>query len=105
MRKNKEGVRLQKCGPRELKKKLVKKMARREGLGDILAEGVKRAAEHIGKGAEQYAMHVKGLETPGYDPRARKAMGMNWALSNMGANHHFGWPQQEIGDPKPRLIA
>ena len=83
---------------------LVKKIAAREGLGDILAEGVKRAAEHIGKGAEQYAMHVKGLEMPGYDPRARKAMGMNWALSNMGANHNFGWPQQEIGDPKPRLL-
>jgi aldehyde:ferredoxin oxidoreductase len=49
-------------------------------------------------------MHVKGLEMPGYDPRARKAMGMNWALSNMGANHNFGWPQQEIGDPKPRLL-
>jgi aldehyde:ferredoxin oxidoreductase len=31
-------------------------------------------------------------------------MGMNWALSNMGANHNYGWPQQEIGDPKPRLL-
>ena len=46
----------------------------------------------------------KGLEMPGYDPRARKAMGMNWALSNMGANHNYGWPQQEIGDPKPRVL-
>ncbi len=83
---------------------LVGKIARREGIGDILAEGTKRAAEHIGKGAEAYAMHVKGLEMPGYDPRARKAMGMNWALSNMGANHNYGWPQQEIGDPKPRVL-
>jgi len=83
---------------------LVSKIANREGIGDILAEGTRRAATHFGKGAEQYAMQVKGLETPGYDPRARKAMGMNWALSNMGANHNYGWPQQEIGDPKPRLI-
>ena len=84
--------------------KLVEKIARREGIGDILAEGVKRAASHIGRGTDAYAMHVKGLEMPGYDPRARKAMGMNWALSNMGANHNYGWPQQEIGDPKPRLL-
>lgn len=84
--------------------RLVERIGAREGLGDILAEGVKRAASWLGKGAEQYAMHVKGLETPGYDPRARKAMGMNWALSNMGANHNYGWPQQEIGDPKPRLL-
>ena len=83
---------------------LVEKIARREGIGDVLAEGTKRAADHIGGGADQYAMHVKGLEMPGYDPRARKAMGMNWALGNMGANHNYGWPQQEIGDPKPRLI-
>jgi aldehyde:ferredoxin oxidoreductase len=93
-----------KYGDPEPMLKLVEKIARREGFGDILAEGVKRAAERIGKGAEQYAMHVKGLETPGYDPRARKAMGMQWALSNMGANHNYGWPQQEIGDPKPRLL-
>lgn len=83
---------------------LVERIARREGIGDILAEGTKRAADHIGKGAGEYAMQVKGLEMPGYDPRARKAMGMNWALSNMGANHNYGWPQQEIGDPKPRLL-
>jgi len=93
-----------KYGDPEPMLKLVEKTARREGIGDVLAEGVKRAASHIGKGAEQYAMHVKGLEMPGYDPRARKAMGMNWALSNMGANHNYGWPQQEIGDPKPRLL-
>ncbi|MBE0480333.1 MAG: aldehyde ferredoxin oxidoreductase family protein [Dehalococcoidia bacterium] len=83
---------------------LVEKIARREGVGDILAEGVKRAAAYFGKGSEQYAMHVKGLEMPGYDPRARKAMGMNFALSNMGACHNYGWPQQEIGDPRPRLL-
>jgi aldehyde:ferredoxin oxidoreductase len=84
--------------------KLIEKICAREGIGDILAEGTKRAAAHIGKGAEEYAMQVKGLELPGYDPRSRKAMGMNFALGNMGANHNYGWPQQEIGDANPRLL-
>ena len=91
-------------GDHEPMLELIERIALREGIGDILAEGTKRAASHIGKGAEQYAMHVKGLEIPGYDPRARKAMGMNWALGNMGANHNYGWPQQEILDPKPRPL-
>lgn len=45
------------------------KMARREGFGDILADGVVRAAQRIGKGSEQYAMHVGGQELPMHDPR------------------------------------
>jgi len=49
--------------------KLIEKIGNREGLGDVLAEGVKRAAERIGKGAEKYAMHVKGQELPGYELR------------------------------------
>ena len=83
---------------------LIGKIGRREGLGDILAEGVKRAAERIGKGSEEYAMHVKGQEMPGYDPRALKAVGMNFALSNAGANHCYGYASQEIGNPHPRLV-
>jgi aldehyde:ferredoxin oxidoreductase len=50
---------------------LIKRIGRREGLGDILAEGTLRAARYIGKEAEAYAMQVKGLELPGYEPRAR----------------------------------
>ena len=93
-----------KYGDPEPMLKLVEKIGRREGLGDILAEGVKRAAEHIGKGSAHYAMHVKGLEMPGYEPRSLKALGMNYALGNMGANHCYGYTQQEIGNPKPRLL-
>jgi aldehyde:ferredoxin oxidoreductase len=48
---------------------LVEKIANREGFGDLLAEGVKRAAEKIGKGAEEFAMHVKGLELPMHEIR------------------------------------
>ena len=45
---------------------LIKNIAYRKGLGGLLAEGVRRAAERIGGGAEKYAMHVKGLELPRY---------------------------------------
>jgi aldehyde:ferredoxin oxidoreductase len=84
--------------------KLVEKIGRREGLGDILAEGVKRAAERIGKGSEEFAMHAKGLEMPGYEPRALKGLGMHYALSNAGANHCYGYSNQELGNPRPRLV-
>jgi aldehyde:ferredoxin oxidoreductase len=69
--------------------KLIEKIGRREGIGDILAEGTKRAAERIGKGSEQYAIHVKGLELPAYDPRALKPLALNFATANMGANHQY----------------
>ncbi|MEE9491496.1 MAG: aldehyde ferredoxin oxidoreductase C-terminal domain-containing protein, partial [Dehalococcoidia bacterium] len=91
-------------GDHEPMLKLIEKIGHREGLGDILAEGVKRAAEHIGKGSEEYAMHVKGQELSGYDPRALKAVGMNFALSNAGANHCYGYASQEIGNPHPRVV-
>jgi len=81
---------------------LVKKIAFREGIGDILAEGVKRAAEKIGKGAEYYAMHIKGLEMPGYDPRPVKAHGLAMVTSNIGGSHALGYGTQEVfGLPTP----
>jgi aldehyde:ferredoxin oxidoreductase len=93
-----------KYGDPEPMLKLIEMIGNRKGIGDILAEGVKRAAERIGKGSEEYAMHVKGLEMPGYEPRALKALGMHYALSNVGANHCYGYAQQEIGNPRPRLV-
>jgi aldehyde:ferredoxin oxidoreductase len=93
-----------KYGDPEPMLRLIERIGAREGLGDILAEGVKRAAERIGKGAEKYAMHVKGQELPGYEPRAMKALGMQYATSNVGANHCYGYAQQEIGNPRPRLL-
>ncbi|MEE8471368.1 MAG: aldehyde ferredoxin oxidoreductase family protein [Dehalococcoidia bacterium] len=93
-----------KYGDHEPMIELIERIGRREGLGDILAEGVKRAAERIGKGAEDYAMHAKGQEIPGYEPRALKGQGMSYALSNVGANHCYGYSNQEIGNPKPRLV-
>jgi aldehyde:ferredoxin oxidoreductase len=81
---------------------LLRLMAFREGIGDILADGTKVAAEKIGKGSEKYAMHVKGLELPGYDVRGAKAHGLNYATAYTGADHNRGYAFQEIfGIPIP----
>jgi aldehyde:ferredoxin oxidoreductase len=60
----------------------------REGLGDLLAEGSRRAAEQIGQGSEAFAPHVKGLELPGYEPRTLHAMALGLAVNARGADHN-----------------
>ncbi len=67
--------------------KMVEMIAKREGIGDILAEGCMRAAKHFGKGAEEFAMHVKGQEFPMHEPRYKQGMGMGYAVSPTGADH------------------
>ena len=82
---------------------LVKKIAMREGIGDLLAEGSMRAAASIGKGAEAYAIHVKGLELPAYEPRGAKTQGYNYATASIGASHCFGYSGQDVfGAIEPR---
>lgn len=82
---------------------MVKRIAFRQGLGDVLSNGVKVASQMIGKGSEDYAMHVKGLEPPGYDVRGAKAHGLNFATSFNGADHNKGYAFQEIfGIPVPK---
>ncbi len=71
--------------------KMVELIGRREGFGAILGEGSKRAAEKIGKGAERYAMHVKGLELPMHNPYRFKEMGLQYAVSERGACHLRGF--------------
>ncbi len=66
---------------------LTEKIARREGIGDLLAEGVKRAAEKIGKGAEAFAIHIKGQEVPMHEPRGKKGLALSYATSNRGGCH------------------
>ncbi|MFX1509457.1 MAG: aldehyde ferredoxin oxidoreductase family protein [Promethearchaeota archaeon] len=67
---------------------LIENIVAREGIGDLLAEGVKRAAAKIGKGAEELALHVKGLEIPAHDPRAEaKSVAILYATSPRGACH------------------
>ena len=81
---------------------LLRQMAYREGIGGILADGSKVAAQKIGKGTEKYAMHIKGLELPAYDVRGAKAQGLNYATSYTGADHNRGYAFQEIfGIPVP----
>lgn len=70
---------------------MLHKIAYRQGFGDILAEGVRVAAERIGKGAEKYAMHVKGMELAAFDPRGFKGMGLNYATGPRGACHNRGF--------------
>ena len=80
-------------------------IARREGIGAQLADGVRCAAEKIGRGAEAYALHVKGLELPGYDVRGAKAHGLNYATAFTGADHNRGYAFQEIfGIPIPQAV-
>lgn len=75
-------------GNHEAMVEMVGKIARREGLGDLLAEGVKRAAAKIGKGSERYAMHIKGLEMCGYDPRGMKTFALGLSVGTRGGCHN-----------------
>ncbi len=64
---------------------LLNKIARKEGIGAILAEGIRHASKEWG--LEDLAIHVKGLEPAGYDPRVLKGMGLAYATSDRGACH------------------
>lgn len=69
----------------------VEKISKREGIGWILGEGVKRAAEKFGREAEGFAIHVKGLEMPAHDPRAYNSLSVGYATANRGACHLQGF--------------
>ena len=66
---------------------LIRQIARCEGFGAVLAQGTRKAAEQIGRGSEQYAIQVKGLELPAYDPRGAKAHGLNYITLNLSLIH------------------
>ena len=74
-------------GNAEAIEQLVHRIGRREGIGDLLAEGVRRAAARLGQGAERFALHVKGQELPMHDPRGKKGLSLAYALSPTGADH------------------
>ena len=76
-----------KFGDADIVIQLIHRIAKREGIGDLLAEGTKRVAAKLDKGAERFAMHVKGLELPAYDPRAAKICGLAFATANRGGDH------------------
>jgi aldehyde:ferredoxin oxidoreductase len=87
---------------------MVRQIGNNEGFGAVLGQGVKSAAEKIGRGAERYAMHVKGLEMSLHEPRRWWSMGLAYSTSNRGADHLQGTPlylewgllQPEFGYPE-----
>jgi len=81
-----EGVEL-KFGNKEVVLKMVEMIAHRKGLGNLLAEGSYRAAQKIGKGADKFIRQVKGQEIPMHDPRVKTGVGLQYALSDYGADH------------------
>ena len=74
-------------GNAETAVELIKQIANRIGIGNILSEGVKAASEKIGKGSDKLAIHVKGLEGPAHDPRSGKTLAIMYGLSNRGMCH------------------
>ncbi len=84
--KDTDGLEL-KFGSAEAMLKTIELIAKRQGIGDILADGTARAARKIGKGAMEFAMQVKGLEIPMHDPRVKAALGLGYAVNPHGADH------------------
>jgi len=70
--------------------KLLHRIAYRDGFGDVIAQGTMRMAENFGKGSKNFAMHTKGMELGGYDPRGMKGMGLVYACGPRGGCHHAG---------------
>jgi aldehyde:ferredoxin oxidoreductase len=66
----------------------IERIGRRDGLGDLLAEGTRRVAARLGGPAPDFAPHVKGLEIPGYEPRALQTMALGFAVGSRGADHN-----------------
>lgn len=67
--------------------KIIRMIGDRKGIGNLLAEGSMRVANKIGKGAEKYAVHVKGQEFPMHEPRLKRGMAIGYSVSPTGADH------------------
>ncbi len=70
---------------------LMEQIAYRRGVGDLLAGGVRHAAQALGGGSDAYAIHVKGLEVSGYEPRNTLAMLLSYMTCDIGAHHNRAW--------------
>ena len=86
-----EGLEL-KFGNFEAAIKLLELMAYKKGFGAFCAQGVKRMAQQLGHGSEDFAMHSKGLEFPAYDPRAGWGSTITYSVTPRGACHRRAWP-------------
>jgi aldehyde:ferredoxin oxidoreductase len=83
---------------------LIEQIGKREGFGRLLGEGVKKAAEQLGGDAPSLAMHIKGLELPGYEPRGVKGYALSMATSNIGGSHMYGRPREEFSGQADPLV-
>ena len=83
---------------------LIHKVAHREGFGDVLADGVRKAAERLGRGSEQIAMEVKGLEMFQADVRGLKAYGLGNAVASRGADHLRSEPSFEFTEDAEEAV-
>lgn len=70
--------------------KLWEKILKREGIGELFAQGVKKAADQIGQNSHHFAMQVKGKEFACFTPQANSSQGLQYAVSDKGPAHHFG---------------
>lgn len=84
-------------GDAEAMLKTVEKITLRQGIGDLLAKGTRRAAEIIGKGSIKFAMHVKGLEIPYHEPRYKQGLGLHYSVHAAGPDHNTGFMDDAIG--------
>jgi len=78
---------------------LIDLIAHRRGVGNLLAEGVKRASERIGKGSSRFALHSKGKELAMHDPRGKVGLGLGYAVSPSGADHVQAAHDQAFAGP------
>lgn len=90
-------------GNADAAERMIRLIARREGFGDVLAEGARLAAERIGGGAERFALHVKGLEMVPFEPRTQINLALGYATAPIGPRYEIcehdwdfdtevGWP-------------
>jgi aldehyde:ferredoxin oxidoreductase len=84
--KDTDGIELR-FGNAEALVTMTEKIGKREGFGDILAEGAQRAAQRIGRGAEEFALTVKGQEIPMHEPRGKKSLTLAYSTAPGGADH------------------
>ena len=84
-----EGIELR-FGNAEAMLQMLERIIQKQGLGALLSEGTRIASQKIGGGAEEFAMHVKGLEIPMHDPRSKQGLGLHYSVHPGGADHCSG---------------
>ena len=82
---------------------MVERISQRQGLGSLLGEGVARAAEKIGHGADEFALHIKGQEIPMHEPRWKQGLGVGYVISPTGADHCHNMHDSSYTSPNPLL--